>query len=73
MPEERKTTPMEIQSASSGWRHMPSPMGSCLLMEPKGALAPLSAALRQARAETSRRDALDKQRSRLAETQHRKN
>jgi hypothetical protein len=39
-------------------------------MKPKIALAPFAVELRQAKAETARRAALKKQRSRLAEKRH---
>jgi hypothetical protein len=72
MLEKPKTPPMEIQSGSSGWRHMPSPMASFTSAKPEVELTPILAELRQARAETARREALRKQRSRLAETLHQK-
>jgi hypothetical protein len=69
MSEKPKMPPMEVQLGSSGWRHMPLPVGS---LKSKVELAPPSAELRQATAEPMRRDALKKQRSRLAETRHQK-
>ncbi|HUN97071.1 MAG TPA: hypothetical protein VMU69_12685 [Bradyrhizobium sp.] len=63
---------METQPGSSGWRHMPSPMGSFGSVKPKIALPPLAAEAQQAKAETVRCDALKKQRNQLAETLHRK-
>ena len=48
MSEKPKAPPMEIQPGSSGWRHMPSPMGSFASVKPKAALAPLAAEVRQA-------------------------
>jgi hypothetical protein len=51
---------------------MPLPVGSFASVKSKVELAPPSAELRQARAEPIRRDALKKQRSRLAETRHQK-
>ena len=71
MSEKPKAPPMEIQPGSSGWRHMPSPMGSFASVKPKAALAPLAAEVRQA-AETARCDALKKQRNQLVETLRRK-
>jgi hypothetical protein len=46
---------------------MPSPMGSFFSAKPSVGLVPLSIELRQSQAEPVRRDALRKQRSRLAE------
>jgi hypothetical protein len=51
---------------------MPSPMASFTSAKPEVELTPILAELRQARAETARREALRKQRSRLAETLHQK-
>jgi hypothetical protein len=72
MPEKPKILPMEVQPGSSGWRHMPSPMGSFGSVKPKVELAPPSVELQQAQAETARRDALKKQRNQLAEMLHHK-
>jgi hypothetical protein len=72
MSEKPKMPPMEVQLGSSGWRHMPLPVGSFCSVKSKVELAPPSEELRQATAEPMRRDALKKQRIRLAETRHQK-
>jgi hypothetical protein len=72
MSEKPKIPPMEVQLGSSGWRHMPLPVGSFASVKSKAELASPAAELRQARAEPIRRDALKKQRRRLAETRHQK-
>jgi hypothetical protein len=51
---------------------MPSPMGSFGSVKPKVEPAPPSVELRQAQAETARRDSLRKQRNQLAELLHQK-
>jgi hypothetical protein len=72
MSEKLKIPPMEVQLGSSGWRHMPLPVASFASVKSKAELASPAAELRQARAEPIRRDALKKQRSRLAEIRRRK-
>lgn len=72
MAEKPKTPPMETQPGSSGWRHMPSPMGSFGSVKSKIVLPPVAAEAQQAKAETARCNALKKQRDQLAETLHRK-